>query len=76
MYCETREPLTSVKIRRRSGIVRGASVVIDGRREMNSGINLSTVINRCYMKRGNNEIYPYLTRSEAECLSKSPNELV
>lgn len=46
MYCDTREPLTSVKMRRRSEIVRGASVVIDGRREINSGINLSRVISR------------------------------
>jgi hypothetical protein len=46
MYCDTREPLTSVRMRRRSEIVRGVSVVMDGRREMNSGINLSRVISR------------------------------
>jgi hypothetical protein len=39
-YCETSEPLTSVKILRRSVTVRGASVVIDGSRDINSGIKL------------------------------------
>lgn len=36
-----REPRTSVRIRRRSAGVRGESVVKEGRREMNSGINLN-----------------------------------
>ena len=40
MYCEASEPLTSVSIRRRSVTVRGESVVTEGIREMNSGINL------------------------------------
>lgn len=40
-YWERREPLTSVNICRRSGIVRGAKVVIEGRRDTNSGMNLS-----------------------------------
>lgn len=39
VYCEISEPFTSVNTRRRSSGVRGDSVVIDGRREMNSGIN-------------------------------------
>lgn len=38
-----REPLTSVRIRRRSATVNGASVVIEGRRDMNSGIKLRKV---------------------------------
>lgn len=42
-YCDMREPLTSVRIRRRSTIVNGASVVIEGRRDMNSGIKLRKV---------------------------------
>jgi len=41
VYCEMSDPLTSVRIRRRSGTVRGARVVIDGRRDMNSGIKLN-----------------------------------
>jgi hypothetical protein len=41
VYCETSEPLTSVSIRRRSAAVRGKSVVMEGIREMNSGINLT-----------------------------------
>lgn len=40
-YCDIREPFTSVRILRRSGTVRGESVVIEGRREINSGIKLS-----------------------------------
>ena len=40
LYCDKREPLTPVKILRKSGIVSGARDVIDGRREMNSGIKL------------------------------------
>ena len=40
MYCDTSEPFTSVKIRRRSGIVNGANEVMDGSRPTNSGINL------------------------------------
>lgn len=39
-YCDMSEPLTSVRIRRRSGMVRGERVVMDGRRPMNSGIKL------------------------------------
>jgi hypothetical protein len=39
-YCEIREPLTSVNIRRRSETVSGASVAMDGMREMNSGMKL------------------------------------
>lgn len=39
-YCDIREPLTSVRIRLRSGTVRGDSVVKDGRREINSGMKL------------------------------------
>jgi hypothetical protein len=40
VYCEKSDPRTSVKIRRRSGTVNGERVVIDGRRDMNSGIKL------------------------------------
>ena len=40
LYCDKRDPLTSVNIRRKSGIVKGARDVIDGRREMNSGMKL------------------------------------
>jgi hypothetical protein len=41
LYCDNRDPLTPVKIRRKSGIVKGARVVIEGSRAMNSGINLN-----------------------------------
>jgi hypothetical protein len=43
VYCDMREPLTSVKIRRRSGTVRGESVVNDGRRDINSGMKLKVL---------------------------------
>ena len=39
-YCDMSEPLTSVKIRRRSETVSGESVVTEGKREINSGMNL------------------------------------
>jgi len=39
-YCDTKEPFTSVRIRRRSGTVSGESVVIEGSREINSGMKL------------------------------------
>lgn len=40
VYCEMREPRTSVRMRRRSVGVSGDNVVIDGNREINSGMNL------------------------------------
>lgn len=40
VYCESREPLTSVSTRRRSDGESGVSVVMDGIREMNSGMKL------------------------------------
>jgi len=43
VYWDIREPRTSVKIRRRSGTVRGDSVVNDGRRDMNSGMKLEVL---------------------------------
>lgn len=42
VYCEIREPLTSVSTRRRSESESGPSVVMDGMREMNSGMKLWT----------------------------------
>lgn len=39
-YCATSDPRTSVRMRRRSAGESGASVVIEGRREMNSGMKL------------------------------------
>lgn len=41
VYCEMREPLTSVRTRRRSDGVNGDKVVKEGIREMNSGMKLS-----------------------------------
>ena len=38
VYCERSDPLTSVRMRRRSGMVSGARAVREGRRLMNSGI--------------------------------------
>jgi hypothetical protein len=43
VYWDISEPRTSVKMRRKSGTVSGESVVNDGRRDMNSGINLKVV---------------------------------
>jgi hypothetical protein len=40
VYCDTSEPLTSVRIRRRSEGVSCDNVVMEGMREMNSGIRL------------------------------------
>ena len=41
VYCEMSDPRTSVRILRRSGTVSGERVVIDGRRDMNSGMKLN-----------------------------------
>jgi hypothetical protein len=49
VYCETSEPLTSVRIRRRSAAVRGESVVTEGIRETNSGINLNVFIHKQWL---------------------------
>lgn len=40
VYCEINDPRTSVSTRRRSDGVNGESVVIDGIRDINSGIKL------------------------------------
>ena len=40
VYCEMSDPLTSVNIRRRSGMVSGARVVMLGSRDVNSGMKL------------------------------------
>jgi hypothetical protein len=44
VYCDTSDPRTSVRIRRRSAGESGCSVVIDGRREMNSGMKLCRLL--------------------------------
>jgi hypothetical protein len=61
LYCETKEPFTSVSIRLRSDIVRGARVVIDGSREINSGIKLGGISARNEKEKGLS--YPYFTKS-------------
>lgn len=42
VYCDMSDPLTSVRIRRKSETDNGVSVVNEGKREINSGMKLGS----------------------------------
>jgi len=72
-YCDTKEPFTSVRIRRRSGTVSGESVVIEGSRDINSGMKLGK--RQSGSQIGGDSAHPNLMRSTVSRWSRTSADL-